>query len=53
MTSIDQINAAGGADSTVYVCITCRRAGEPECEPCPGALLAAATAKAAEGTGVA
>jgi predicted metal-binding protein len=36
----------------VYVCITCKRAGEPESEPRPGAILAAATAHAAAGTGV-
>jgi predicted metal-binding protein len=40
------------AAPTVYVCITCRRPDEPEGEPRPGALLAAATASAAEGTGV-
>jgi predicted metal-binding protein len=36
----------------VYVCITCRRAGEPDAEPRPGAMLAAATADAAQGTDV-
>ncbi len=36
----------------VYVCITCKRAGEPESEPRPGAILAAATARAAAGTAV-
>ena len=30
----------------IYVCITCRRAGEPDAEPRPGALLADATEKA-------
>lgn len=35
---------------TIYVCITCRRAGEPDSEPRPGAILAAATAHAAAGT---
>jgi predicted metal-binding protein len=39
--------------ATVYVCITCRRAGEPEAEPRPGALLAEATARAAQGSGIA
>jgi predicted metal-binding protein len=38
---------------TVYVCITCRRAGEPDAEPRPGALLADATARAAQQSGVA
>jgi predicted metal-binding protein len=36
----------------IYVCITCRRAGEPDAEPRPGALLAAATEQAAAGTEV-
>jgi predicted metal-binding protein len=40
------------AAPTVYVCITCRRADEPDSDPRPGALLAAATVSAAEGTGV-
>jgi predicted metal-binding protein len=38
--------------ATVYVCITCRRASEPETEPRPGALLADAAASAAQGSGV-
>jgi len=37
--------------AVIYVCITCRRVGEPD-EPRPGALLAAATATAAEGSDV-
>ena len=37
---------------TIYVCVTCRRAGEPDTEPRPGALLADATASAAQGSGV-
>jgi len=36
----------------IYVCITCRRASDPQTEPRPGAMLAAATIKAAEGTSV-
>ncbi|HML08639.1 MAG TPA: DUF1636 family protein [Xanthobacteraceae bacterium] len=36
----------------VYVCITCRRAGEPDSEPRPGEVLAAATERAAAGTEV-
>jgi len=36
----------------IYVCITCRRAGEPDREPRPGVLLADATERAAEGTEV-
>ena len=46
-------NAHAAAAPTVYVCMTCRRADTPENEPRPGALLAAATAKVAEGTEVA
>jgi predicted metal-binding protein len=37
---------------TVYVCVTCKRAGEPDSEPRPGALLAAATERAAADTEV-
>jgi predicted metal-binding protein len=36
----------------IYVCVTCRRAGEPDVEPRPGVLLADATEKAAAGSGV-
>jgi predicted metal-binding protein len=36
----------------IYVCITCRRTGEPEAEPSPGMLLAEATERAAAGTDV-
>ena len=39
--------------TTIYVCITCRRPGDPEDAPRPGTALAGATARAAEGTGVA
>ena len=56
MTVVDQISVpetkASTDAATIYVCITCRRASEPEAEPRPGAILAAATAAAAEGTGV-
>jgi predicted metal-binding protein len=46
-------DAAASTDAaTVYVCITCRHPGEPESEPRPGAILAAATAQAAECSGV-
>jgi predicted metal-binding protein len=38
--------------ATIYVCITCRRASEPEAEPRPGAILAAAAIEAAAGTDV-
>lgn len=36
----------------VFVCVTCRKAGEIEDGPRSGSLLAAAAAKAAHGTGV-
>jgi predicted metal-binding protein len=40
------------AAPVVYVCITCRQAGEPEREPRAGALLADAAERAAAGTEV-
>jgi predicted metal-binding protein len=51
---VDQLDVHGAAAMTaiIYVCITCKRSGEPESEPRPGAILADATAKAAEGTGI-
>jgi predicted metal-binding protein len=56
-TNSDPAGADGDQPSralaTVYVCITCRRAEEPEREPPPGAILAEATAHAALGTAVA
>ena len=56
MTNLDQTNGGGTRASsdaaTVYVCITCRHAGDGDCEPRPGAVLAAATAEAAQGTGI-
>jgi predicted metal-binding protein len=45
-------SAAASEAATIYVCITCRASAAPEEEPRPGALLAAATAKAAAGTEV-
>jgi predicted metal-binding protein len=36
----------------IYVCVTCRRADEPDAEPRPGALLADATERAAADTEV-
>ena len=36
----------------IYFCVTCRRAGEPDAEPRPGALLADATEQAAAGSNV-
>jgi predicted metal-binding protein len=56
VTGIDRTNVVGSDASSdaaiIYVCVTCRRSGEPEAEPRPGAILAAATAKAAQGTGI-
>ena len=46
----DEIEALVSA--TVYVCITCRRAGTPENAPREGPALAQATKAAAQGTGV-
>ena len=36
----------------IYICVTCRRAGGPDAEPRPGALLADATEQAAAGSNV-
>src|SRR5215831_14274855 len=61
-----QTNMPGSASAdaaVIYVCITCRRASDPEAEPrhsastdarerALGAILAEATARAAAGTGV-
>src|ERR1700685_4763812 len=44
--------AQGAVAPTVYVCITCKHAGEADSEPRPGALLASATEQAAAGTEV-
>jgi predicted metal-binding protein len=40
------------SETTVYVCTTCRKPGDPEDGPRPGRKLARATAAAAQGTGV-
>jgi predicted metal-binding protein len=39
--------------TTIYVCITCRRASDPKEGAAPGLRLAEATCRAAEGTGLA
>ena len=55
LTSIaqdDDQDFEAAASTTIYVCITCRRAGDPEDGVRPGLLLARATARAAQGTGV-
>lgn len=61
MTIADIPNDADGeahnaASAIIYVCTTCRQPGdpgEPDDLPRPGATLAAATARAAENTGIA
>jgi predicted metal-binding protein len=40
------------ASMTIYICITCRRQGEPEEGVRPGLKLARETARAADGSGV-
>jgi predicted metal-binding protein len=47
-TAVADVSAA--AAPVIYVCITCKRAGEPDTEPRPGALVADATERAAAGT---
>src|SRR5580693_478022 len=47
-----QSDPTSTAAPVVYVCVTCKRAGEPASEPSPGALLAAAAECAAAGTEV-
>src|SRR5450631_144091 len=46
-----QVSAAAEV-ATIYVCMTCRGPGGLERDPLPGALLATATAQAAQGTGI-
>ncbi len=57
MARVDQTNNTGTRASddgaVIYICITCRHPGQPDCEPRPGAILAAATAEAARGSGIA
>jgi predicted metal-binding protein len=49
----DDRDVGDTAATTIYVCITCRRASDPEGSAAPGLRLAEATSRAAEGTGVA
>ncbi|MGZ9110211.1 MAG: DUF1636 family protein [Rhodoplanes sp.] len=52
-TEEDQDRDVEAATSmTIYVCITCKRAGDPEEGVRPGLLLARETARAAQGSGV-
>jgi predicted metal-binding protein len=48
----DDRDIAAETAMTVYVCITCKRAGDPEEGVRPGLLLARETARAAQGSGV-
>jgi predicted metal-binding protein len=54
-TSAPDITAIAGAAPpvTIYVCVTCRGGKPLDLVPVPGEVLAAATARAAEGTGIA
>jgi predicted metal-binding protein len=47
-----KLSATAVAAPLVYVCITCRAVDEPDRQPRPGELLAAATERAAAGTEV-
>ena len=49
----DTDGVTDAAATTILVCMTCRRPGDPEDAPRPGASLAAATVAAAEGSGIA
>jgi predicted metal-binding protein len=48
----DGVETRADASTTIYVCTTCRRPGDPDDAPRPGAALAAATVRAAENTDV-
>jgi len=50
MTGTERATSAGAP--IIYVCVTCRPVGEPDSALRPGAILAAATARAAAGTEV-
>ena len=52
-TQDEDRDIAVDAAMTIYVCITCRRAGDPEDRERPGLVLARETARAADGSGVA
>src|SRR5580658_4766362 len=45
-------SAVAAAAPVVYICITCKRAGDVDSDPHPGAILASATEQAAAGTEV-
>ena len=46
------VAAAVSTATTIYVCISCRAGADFDQAPTPGALLAAATQRAAAGTGI-
>jgi predicted metal-binding protein len=46
------VRAAVATATTIYVCVSCRGGADDEPVPTPGALLAAATRRAAAGTGI-
>jgi predicted metal-binding protein len=48
----DDASIEARCGATIYVCITCRQADDPEGATRPGEVLANATARAAEGTGI-
>jgi predicted metal-binding protein len=48
----DHAAVAARAATTIYVCVTCRRPGDAEDAPRPGATLAAMTESAADGSDV-
>ncbi len=48
----DDAKIAADVAATIYVCVTCRVAGDPDDAARPGETLAGATARAAEGTGI-
>jgi len=53
LTEIDaDKDTSARTGTTVYVCVTCRKPGDPDDAPRPGLTLAQATEEAAEGTGI-
>jgi predicted metal-binding protein len=52
MSHAPDITSRDASTPMIYVCTTCKRAGEPDSDPRPGALLADATERAADGTDV-
>jgi len=53
LTEIDaDDDTSARTGTTVYVCVTCRKSGDPDDAPRPGLTLAQATEEAAQGTGI-